>query len=198
MRQRLVDCMCWLLLCSASLSVFGADSNHLSELKSKFPYGLLGDDYGILSLNDLKRNVCGVRPRPFGTSSHHYPYEYWQCFESKAISFDCDSNGTPDEYEGVMGLIVAKASANGVRHEYIARRLWPIKDCRQFIRDATALLKRNKYACISASFIENEKDRLGQSISWLFERIKTKKGCEGQGCDFTRKFKQENCPNLKL
>jgi hypothetical protein len=99
----------------------------------------------------------------------------------------------------VKGLVVAKASANGVLHEYVARRLWPIRDCRLFVKDATALLKGTKHACISASFIENEKDQSGQqSISWLFERIKTKKGCEGQGCDFTKKFKQENCRKLKL
>jgi len=90
-------------------------------------------------------NTCGVNPQPFDPDSHNYAYEYWQCFESKIISLDCDSNGTPDEHEGVMGLVVAKASANGVQNEYVARKLWPIEDCRQFIRDAAALLKGTKY-----------------------------------------------------
>ena len=33
--------------------------NHLSELKEKFPYTLLGDDYGLLTVNDLATNSCG-------------------------------------------------------------------------------------------------------------------------------------------
>lgn len=172
---------------------------HVAELKSKFPYGLIGDDHGLLILNDLAINACDVVPKPLNPNSHYYPYECWQCFESKTVSFDCDSDGIADKYEGEMGLFVVKASTNGVQHEYIEHRVWPIKECKHFLRDAAALLKDTEYACISGSFIENEKDSSGhQSTSWLFERIKTKKGCEGRECDFTKKYKQDNCPNLKL
>ena len=126
-------------------------------------------------------------------------YQYWQCFESKGISFDCDSDGTPDEYEGVMGLIVVKVSTRQDQHEYLEHRLWPIRQCRCFIKDAAALLKGNKYACLSGSFINSKINRSGhRSMTWNFERIKTKTGCEGQGCDFTKNFKQANCPNLKF
>lgn len=199
MRKRLISGSTLVLLCLIQSSAFGVTGSHLAELKSKFPYGLLGDDYGVLTLNDLAINACGVVPRPFNSNSHYYPYEYWQCFESKTLSFDCDSNGIPDEHEGVMGLIVVKASMNGVQHEYLERRFWPIKDCKGFLKDAAAILKGTQYACISGSFIENEKGPSAPpSTSWLFDRIKTKKGCEGHDCDFTQNFKQENCPDLKL
>lgn len=175
-------------------------NNHLAKLNGKFPYVLLGDDYGILSINDLATNVCGVESIPFNRDREDYhPSLYWQCFESKTISFNCDSNGIPDKHEGVMGLIVMKASINHIKHEYIERRLWPIKDCKGFLKDANALLKGIQYACISGSFIGKETDQSGhQSTSWIFERIKTKKGCEGHDCQFTKKFKQDNCPNMKL
>jgi len=201
MQQRLANGSPLLILCLCLVSSlsFGATDNHLAELKSKFPYGLLGDDYGVLTLKDLAINACDVTPKPFNSAAHYYPYEYWQCFERKSISFSCDSNGIPDEHEGVMGLIVVKASANGVQHEYIERRFWPIKDCKRFLRDAAALLNGTQYACISGSFIENEKDHSGHPlISWLFERIKTKKGWEGHESDFTEKLKQGKCPDLKL
>lgn len=198
MRQKLITRSFVLMFCLISSLAFGTNGKHLAELKSKYPHGLLSDDYGILTLNDLAINTCGVTPKPFNIDSRYYPYEYWQCFESRTISFDCDSNGIPDEYEGVMGLIVVKTSASGVQHEYIEHRLWPIKECKRFIKDAAHLLKGTEYACISGSFIENEKGRSGHlSSSWLFERIKTKKGCEGRHCDFTKEFKQENCPNFK-
>ncbi len=179
---------------------FGATSHHLEELKSKFPYGLLSDDHGILTLDDLASNACNAKPKPFSPSSHSY--QYWQCFESKNISFDCDSNGVPDKHEGVMGLIVVKASNQQVQHDYIEHRLWPIKECKSFLKDAAILLKGTQYACISGSFITEDVNRsahpsIHPSMSWQFERIKTIKGCEGRGCDFTKGFKRENCPRLK-
>ncbi len=199
MRQRLIDGSSLIILCLISNLVFGSTDNHLVDLKLKFPHGLVSDEHGILNVEDLAINACEVRPRPFNSTSLYYPYEYWQCFETKKISFNCDTNGTPDEHEGVMGLIVVKTSLDGIDHKYIAPRLWPIKNCKRFLKDAATLLKGEKYACVSGSFIENEKDRRGYlSTSWLFGRIKTKKGCEGQRCDLPKKFKQDNCPNLKL
>lgn len=197
MWQRLISGLFLLMLCLFSIFALGATNKHLTELKSKFPYGLLGDDYGILTIDDLAMNACDAKPQPFIPTSRYRPYQYWKCFDNKNISFTCDSNGIPDKHEGVMALIIVKALANGVRHDYIARRLWPIKECKGFIKDAAALLRGTKYACISGSFIENEKDRSGHLLtSWIFERIKTKNGCEGQGCDFTEKYKRNNCSNF--
>lgn len=188
-----------IIVCLVSSLASGAADPHVEELKSKFPYGLLGGDHGILNLDDLAMNVCRVVPKPFEPDSRYYPYEYWQCFESKTISFDCDSSGIPDKHEGVMGLIVVKASISGVQHEYLEGRLWPIKECKRFLRDAAALLKGDQHVCISGSFNKNELDpSVPPLTSWMFDRIKTKNGCEGHHCDFTQKFKQENCPDLKL
>ncbi|PWU17072.1 MAG: hypothetical protein C5B49_09565 [Bdellovibrio sp.] len=199
MRQRLINGLYWLCLCLFSSLAFGSADNHLAELKSKFPYGILGDDHGILTMDDLALNACDAKPELFVPTGRSRPYQYWQCFENKTVSFGCDSDHVPDEREGLMGLIIVKASVHGARHEYIARRFWPIGDCKRFIRDAASLLKGTKYACISGSFIENEKDRSGRSsISWTFERIKTKKGCEGNGCEFTNEFRRDNCPNFKF
>lgn len=200
MRQRLVNGSFLLILCLISSLAFGVTDNHLAELKSKFPYGLLGDDHGVLTVKDLAINACDVYPKQFNANRHqYYPYEYWQCFESRNISFHCDSNSVPNEHEGVMGLVIVKTSINHIQHEYLERRLWPIKDCKGFLKDVAALLKGAQYACISGSFIENKMDHSGhQSTSWIFERIKTKKGCEGHDCEFDKKFKQDNCPDIRL
>jgi hypothetical protein len=197
MRRNLINESSLFLLFFISSFAFAATNNHLAELNAKFPFGLLGDDYGVLTVNDLAINACDAVPKPFNADNHYEPYEYWQCFESKAISFDCDSSGIPDENEGVMGLVVVKASTGQERHEYIEHRLWPIKDCRRFLRDAATLLRGSEYACVSGSF--NKKALSGARLtSWQFERIKTKKGCEGHDCRFTKKFKQDNCPKNKL
>ena len=187
------------MLPSFFFSVFGMTQNrHLTMLKSKFPYGLLTDDFGILTNDDLAINDCLATPTPVAVRSH--AYSYWQCFESKKISFSCDSSGIPDKYEGVMGLVVAGITTDPIRHNYIESRLWPIKDCKRFVKDAAKILKGTRYACISGSVIGNEFTSIPEkeTMSWTFERIKTKKGCEGRNCDFTKEFKRNNCSHLKL
>ena len=198
MRQRLIGMSLLLILCLISDATLGAAENHLAELKSKFPYGLLGDDHGILAMGDLAINACGAYPEPFSLATRNFAYQYWQCFESKNISLVCSSNGVSYKRDGVMALVTVKASIKHVRHEYIERRLWPMKDCKGFLKDARALLKGTQYACISGSFIDSETDKSSrQTISWVFERIKTKTGCEGHFCDFAEKLKQDKCPDLK-
>lgn len=183
-----------LLFCLISSSALCGASNHLMILKSKFPHGLLGDDYGILKTRDLAINACRFKPKPFPPDTLTRPNEYWQCFESRSISLSCSSSGVRDDDEGVMGLVVVNAPTGQTNHKYIERRPWPIGECKSFLKDLDLLLKGTLHVCISGSFIEDE----GKISSWIFERLKTRKGCEGRGCDFTNKMKQEYCPNLRL
>lgn len=176
---------------------FASDSkalgkNHFLDLISNFPYGLLSDDYGILSLNDLALNASKALPIPFNSkSTDNNPYQYWQCFENKNISFFCDSNGKKEKYEGVMGLIVIKINTHSNLQTYSEHRLWPIKDCRRFNKDAKVLLNRVKHVCFSGSFISQEINSMGiTQINWSFERIKTKNGCEGRGCEIIEESKK--------
>jgi hypothetical protein len=199
MSKKLIRGFCLLVFHFVSTLAFGTASGHLAELNSRFPYGLLSDDHGILTVNDLATNACLVRPKLFNPISDHNPYDYWQCFESKTVSFDCDSNGIPDDFEGIMGFIVVKALVGQVHHEYLEHRPWPIKECKKFIKNAAALVNDARHVCIAGSIVVSEKDHTNQqSFSWKFERIKTRRGCEGHHCDFTKKFKQDNCPELAI
>ena len=40
-------------------------NEHLEKLKKEFPLGLITDDYGILDIQDLKRNACFAEPYSF-------------------------------------------------------------------------------------------------------------------------------------
>lgn len=199
MCQRVINLSLLMVFCWISGHTFGATDDHTVDVKLKFPDGLLGDDHGILTPSDLAINACEVRPKPFSSPSQYYPYEYWRCYESKTISLNCNSNGIPDKHEGITGLIALKISNNQENIEYIGSGFWPIKECKDFLKDVADLLKGTLYACISGSFILTEKDSTGFPMSsWIFGRIKTKRGCEGRQCDFSKKFKRENCPTLKL
>jgi hypothetical protein len=181
MRQKLVTFSVFLLSFLLAIPAFGTSSDHLQTLRSKYPYGLLSDDFGILTLNDLALNACYFKPEPFPPVDFTSTYEYWQCFESRTISLSCDSNGVPDEHEGIMGLVVVDAFTDGVKHEYIERRPWKIRDCKDTLKNIATLTKGTSHVCISGSFIETETDKAGKkTASWLFDRFKTRKGCEGR------------------
>lgn len=163
--------------------------SHLSELNSKFPYGLIGDDYGILKPDDLKINTFNAEPVPFDPKRQTlHPYQYWKCFKSKSVSLYCEGNDKQAYYEGAMGLIVIKVKSQNELNTYSEGRLWPINDCLRFIRDAKSLLDSSSHVCISGAFISQEiKGHGDKQLSWSFEKIKTKKACEGRQCEVSGK-----------
>lgn len=186
-----------LFLSLISNFAFGAPTAHLLNLKSKFPYGLVGDDYEVLTINDLALNACHIEPEPF-VPGGFTPYEYWQCFRSKTISAVCGNIGILDG-EGVFGRVAVKVSADHIMHKFIESRPSPVRDCQGFAKDLKKLLRGTTYACISASYIKHELDKSGQKTSFgIFHRMKTRKGYEGENGQWTKKIRRDYCPNIQL
>ncbi len=182
----------------SSILASGSDNVHLAKLKSRFPNGLLSDDYGVLNIKDLALNACRLKPPPFipgATDS----YQYWICFENKNILPTCYDAGI-DETEGHVGRVYIDVHNREMSYQFFERRPWSIRDCRSFVKDLKKIMKGTSHACISASSItKEEKNDKGQMerIGFL-HRFKTRKGCEGEECELTKKFKKEYCPELKL
>ncbi|NQW45012.1 MAG: hypothetical protein HQ462_06370 [Deltaproteobacteria bacterium] len=175
----------------------GVTSEHLAKLKSKYPHGLLSDDYGVLTVKDLALNACHIKPEPFVPGAFT-PYEYWICFESKNILAICEDQHFSNE-DGHVGRVQVEAHDHQIAYQFIAARPWAIRDCIDFVKTLKNLVRGTSHACISASYIDKEKknqrgqmERIG-----IFNRIKTDKGCEGKECVFTEKIRQEYCPDLK-
>jgi hypothetical protein len=55
------------------------------EIKQKYPYPLLTEDYGLLNENDLAAYTWGLKPRPFTKQESSGAYTYWQCFPRESI-----------------------------------------------------------------------------------------------------------------
>jgi len=186
------------LLLQATFFAYGAESTHLKKLKSKFPNGLLSDDYGVLTLKDLALNTCRIKPPPFVPGTLHV-YEYWICFGNKNISPTCDDEGI-DDTEGHIGRVNIEARNHELTYQFFEQRPWPFKDCKSFVNDLKRIMKGTLHACISASSITNEaRNERGQMERvGILHRFKTRKGCEGEECELTQEFKKEYCPELKL
>ena len=101
----------------------------------------------------------------------------------------CDGKDyDPDEEEDVT-LLVLSGFRNGELHEFISRRLMPIKSCHERIKDWDSLTKEEKYVCISGDFIEKETKPKKITSFWIYGRYKTKKGCESY---FADRFLRDN------
>jgi len=194
--MRWLQILLFILLSSALTN--GAENAHLAKLKLKFPNGLLSDDYRVLNIKDLALNACRLKPPPFIPGATH-SYQYWICFEIKNILPTCDDEGI-DETEGHIGRVNIQASNQEMVYQFFESRPWPIRDCRSFVKDLKKIMKGTSHGCVSASSItKEEKNERGQMerIGFL-HRFKTRKGCEGEECELTKKFKNEYCPELKL
>jgi hypothetical protein len=197
MQKILISILIPLLLCHLSSITKGAATNHRDELKKKFPYGLLTDDYGILTLNDLALNSCHSKPEPF-VPGRLSPYEYWLCFESKNILAACEDQNFSNE-DGYVGRLVVQAQDQQFKYRFIESRPWPITDCGNFAKTLKKLVQGTSHACISASYMDEEKKELGKKERiGIFNRLKSRKGCEGTECNFTETIKKEFCPDLNF
>ena len=171
-----------------------ADSTHLQKLNSKYPYALIGNDYELLSEEDLALNGCEALPSPFSLTSTSYPY--WQCFETKNTKLFCDGHKYDENEKDYLTILVISGTKNNQNHEYISRRAIHSDDCFSYKKDWHRLSKGEKYVCVSGPFIEKEKNSKGLIIhSWIFNSFKTKKGCESYfkgGCSLQYQLKQGN------
>ncbi len=155
---------------------------HLERLKKEFPFGLITDDYGILNVQDLRRNACIAMPSPFSNRKWS-SYPIWQCFEVKNTNFDCEIGGRDEDTKEMMAMMVIFGARNGENHEFVSRRPLPLKSCRLYQKDWRKFTQNEKYVCLSGSSpIENKiKGKLGWD--WVFGRYKTRKGCDSYFAD---------------
>lgn len=169
-----------------SISWANSYQTHLQELKMEFPYGLLTDDFGILSKQDLKTNACIAEPTPFSEKNKASSYPYWQCFEVKRSKMICERGKYDPTEKAIMSMLVVSGKRDGQTHEFISRRPLPLRSCRLYAKDWQKFTKNEKYVCISGeSFFKKVQ---GEKViwNWIFGRYKTRKGCNSyfQGeCD---------------
>ncbi len=173
-------------------------SDHLLGAKKKFPYSLIGDDFGILTVDDLAIPTCHVLPEPY-TEVHGKDgnsFAYWKCFPATNVQVDC-SGGSYDQGEReiltVMGIIIRDRSEI---NEYMTRRAVPLSSCKSWQQDWKRLSQNQTHVCFSGSPLGKESvvegGRPVLSYGWVFERFKTKLGCSSYfvgGCSLLYQIK---------
>ena len=170
-----------------------ASRSHLRALNSKYPYGLIGDDFGILSESDMEANTCSVEVTPFPPPDVH-PYPYWQCFQTRHVRFRCDQIGNDDnaDTEPQAFLLVDIHDDLG-QQEYISRRYMTLADCVDYRKEWRRLTSNQRHVCLSGEYIFDNLERGENVRSWIYHKYKTKAGCDSYGdeCDTGKVIRNE-------
>lgn len=153
------------------------------SMKQKYPDGLLTNDYGILNEKDLADYTKQMKPMPF--TGGHSGYNYWQCFPRKNISVKLEDLGYSSEdfdwKDTVAEISITVWIKPGVVHEYAMRRFFTVHDFLKDFNHWHQLMHKEKYVCLAGHFVGHEKYiERGvevESYGWIFDKIKTKKGC---------------------
>lgn len=143
----------------------------------EFRYGILTDDYGIVTKQDLKKAAETAEPGPIirGRST---TFTVWQCFPVVEMSIECIPHDSPDPLMN-RRLILSVLNA---RHllEFYERRPTDDENCRADLAQWRAILGREKFACISASYDQDfpvkRGSRLIRHTIWTIDRLKSRHG----------------------
>ncbi len=152
-------------------------TKHLNEIKIKFPYGLIGNNYGILSEDDLATNTCNVTEvEPFPPKDIS-PYPYWQCYLAKDVSMICDDSGFDDDEKAIMSILDLSVRSKEGAHDYLTRRAIRMDSCQYFQKELERLTKNEPHICVSGEFWEYSYEDGKEIGIWSFDKFKTTKGC---------------------
>jgi hypothetical protein len=170
-----------LCLFLSSTTIANAQLSHLEKLRASYPYGLIGNDYGLLTEEDLAVNTCNtLELTPFSAKNMAYPY--WQCFSLKDAKMECDSMGYDSVVKKETGYMEINASnENGVQ-SYLARDARDMRECKSYLQKWKEKTHGEQYVCLSGSSGAFSGIRDGRKeTDWVLDKFKTRKGCVSTG-----------------
>ncbi|MDP1614812.1 MAG: hypothetical protein Q8L68_03355 [Methylococcales bacterium] len=169
------------LLCCVSMDLFSLNL----DAQEIYPKVLLKKDYGILSKDELGAYARYVKPALHaGKIDRNYPY--WQCFPREHVTITLIDKGYSSEDIGNIdnygAILITAWSSGGISNEYSMRRPWAVDEEEEIFHRWQKLMKNEKYVCLAGSIGRAEEKITNNKRSityfWIFERIKTKKGCD--------------------
>ncbi len=179
-----------------SAFIANAGLTHLERLKSRYPYGLIGDDYGLLTEEDLAVNTCNVSELTPFSGDKNMAYSYWQCFPLKDTKIECERAGYDPTVKKETAYLEISAQNESGLQSFLARNARAMRECRQFLLQWERKTRDEQYVCISGSYggVTDTKDGRKEA-DWVFDKFKTRKGCvsKGVGCSLKELSSLHHC-----
>jgi hypothetical protein len=155
--------------------------------QKKYPNVLLSNDYGILSENDLGDFSWGF---PENKQSPFNPKEvggnYWHCFPRESIQITLKDTGFSTDEMGwkdtMADLEIKVWISPTLVHVYGIRKRFSVVDFEKRFDKWQRIMRGAKYVCLAGEFVnyehKNENGMERDVYGWIFEKIKTKMGCD--------------------
>ncbi|MBI3556556.1 MAG: hypothetical protein HY074_09860 [Deltaproteobacteria bacterium] len=170
-----------------------SSSKHLDELRKRYPYGLIGDDFGLLNVDDLAVNTCDAEPEPFSEKSIAYPY--WQCFETNKIVFSCKLEDYDESIKKQLAGIEITVSLSDQQISYSSRRAIVLSNCKWFESEWKRVTQNQKHVCLSGPRgSDDEMSGVQKQTNRMFDKFKTQHGCVSYfhgDCDLQYRLAQD-------
>jgi hypothetical protein len=171
-----------ILMLSLASSAF---AERMPTLAEKFPEGLLTEDYGIVTEEDLKLNAWLGKTSPFNPKESSGGFCRWQCFPAKEVTpkvrtwKDEDSMGFADVIVTMCDLEIW-ANKKEDTQVFASRRAYEVAFCEEFKKSWRRLIRDEKAVCISGEYTglqQPNKSHPTQYKLWTWDKVKTRKGC---------------------
>lgn len=170
------------------------DSHSASNgAKQNYPHTLLTDDYGILSDNDLASFTWRGTAKPFSADAAKGEYNIWQCFPREYVMVKLSDTGESSDELGWKNNVAYleihvltdkyMQNINEINHKYEMRTNLSIIEYQKRFNKWLGLMNGEKYVCLAGHFVDIKKKkvmngRTQTTYRWVFEKLKTKKGCD--------------------
>jgi len=155
--------------------------------------GLLTDDYGIVTVDDLAEEEAWCSVQPFSVSNKVGCFQYWQCLPTENVFIACEDLGkSPDpDVLDPMGHAVFRIKNGDMTHYFYTRRNWSMDVCYEWAKAWTELMIDEPIVCISGMFSgvtyeppffsdiflrESDEEHSSEYYWWRIDRMKSPRG----------------------
>jgi hypothetical protein len=141
--------------------------------------GLLTDDFGIVTQEDVEKEAAVIRLPEFVQVPTVYPY--WRCLWPEQVEMSCEEMNTEEPRGNPIAAPRLSIVENGEKYEYYTRRPWGRDACEETLLEWRKIVDSEAVVCISASI-----DEVDDSVSaspWrkvTFGEISRMKSREGK------------------
>ena len=168
-------------LCCISMDLFSLTLN----VQAQYAQVLMTQDHGLLTKDELTAYTRDVKPALYAGEIDKN-YLYWQCFPREHVTITLIDKGYSSEDIGNIDnygdIFITVWSYEGISNEYSMRRPWAVDEEEELFHKWQKLMKNEKYVCLAGSIGRAEEKSVNHkryiTYFWVFERIKTKKGCD--------------------
>jgi len=142
-------------------------------------FGLLTEGYGIVTAEDIKKELRNVMPECWEFREDCVLTNYWFCVQVKDVHMACKSMGEAEEV-GWAAAHVLRVSTESKVIEFSFRRAIEENLCENDLRDWEEIIITDGPTCFAASFLEEEKSTdpqdLRPRIFGQLDRMKSDRG----------------------